>query len=110
MTEAEKLCQGVGASMRPHAIELAENLLFIERKLAETRAGLANGAVVISYDNGGGQTGIRRNPAFDGYNALLASFTRALAALSEIIGETEGEQEATLERFRVVQGLKVVGE
>jgi hypothetical protein len=73
---------------REHVRELAENVLFMRGKLEETRKGLANSQVVIAYDNGGGQTGIRRNPAFDGYQALLKSYT---AALNELRGLLEGE-------------------
>lgn len=111
MTEAERLCQTVPPALRPHAIELAENLLFMERKLSETREGLKNAAVVISYDNGGGQSGIRRNPAFDGYNALLRSFTSALSALTAIVGDVEGAPQAsTLERFKVISMQKAVND
>ena len=53
------------------------------RKLESTRQELEYEELVIAYDNGGGQTGIRRNPKFDAYEALLKSFVSALKEYRE---------------------------
>lgn len=74
---------------RDHVRELAEDVLFMRGKLAETRRALENSAVVIPYDNGGGQTGIRANPAFGEYQKLLRTYTATLAELRGIIGAAE---------------------
>lgn len=111
MNEAETICQHVRPDLRPRATELAENILFMESKLRETRNGIARSQVVIDYDNGGGQKGIRRNPAFDGYNALLRSYCTALSQLEHMLGEdAPAEARPMLDRFKVVRGLKVVGD
>lgn len=88
-TEAEAMCSGVPDRLRPRAVELAENLLLMEGKLAETRQGIANQQVVIPYDNGGGQTGIRENPAFKGYHALLASYRKTLEQFVGLVGRQD---------------------
>lgn len=87
MDRAELLCSRIPDDMRPHAIELAENLFFMEGKLRETRRGLANQQVVIAYDNGGGQKGIRKNPIFEGYNHLMANYRKTLGQLAEMLRE-----------------------
>ncbi|MBQ9020583.1 MAG: hypothetical protein IJ113_01010 [Eggerthellaceae bacterium] len=65
------------------ADSLEADLEFMRCKLEESRRALENADIVIPYDNGGGQMGIRRNPAFDAYEALLKSFVAALKEYRE---------------------------
>ena len=76
----------VPAEMRPLVAGLAEDALFMRRKLREARADLEGQKLVIEYDNGGGQTGVRRNPAFDAYNALLRSYNATVRSIRDITG------------------------
>ena len=87
MSKADELCAGMPDDIRPHAVELAENIFFMEGKLVETRKGLANQQVVIAYDNGGGQKGIRKNPIFEGYNQLMANYRKTLEQLVFLLRE-----------------------
>lgn len=68
---------------RAHVAELAKNALFMRNKLKETRKELEGQPVTIPYDNGGGQTGIRANPAFGEYEKLFRSYQSALTQLRE---------------------------
>ena len=103
--QAKELCASVPVELRPHAEQLAEQLLFMEKKLNETRRGLRNQAVVIPYDNGGGQEGIRRNPAFDAYNALFSSLIKALGELRTLLDVKKTDKPSgTLARFDVLAG------
>lgn len=81
----ERICEGLPGDVHDDALELAENVAFMRAKLAETRKGIAKQQVVIPYDNGGGQTGIRENPAFKGYHALLASYRKSVDTLCQIL-------------------------
>lgn len=90
---AEQLCAGVPDSVRPYALELAENIIFMGVKLEDTRRGLANQQVVIAYDNGGGQKGIRKNPIFEGYNQLMANFRKTAEQLCSILKESGATDE-----------------
>lgn len=85
MTKADTLCSNFPKEIRPYAVELAENVFFQCAKLIETRKGLKNQAVVIAYDNGGGQRGIRKNPAFEAYNQLMANYRKSLQQLDEML-------------------------
>ena len=49
---------------------------------------MKNQSVVIPYDNGGGQVGIRANPAFGEYQKLLRSYT---ATFDELRGLLESQ-------------------
>ena len=90
---AEQLCKGVPDDMKPYALELAENVIFMGGKLEDTRRGLANQQVVIAYDNGGGQKGIRKNPIFEGYNQLMANFRKTAEQLCALLKESGAADE-----------------
>jgi hypothetical protein len=87
------LCEKVPEHEREHVCEIAENVLFMRRKLAETRKALNNQAIVIPYDNGGGQVGIRANPAFGEYQRLLRSYTTELETLRGILASAAKAEE-----------------
>lgn len=101
-----ELIKRLPANEQDDARELSENVLFMRRKLKETRQGLEAQAVVVPYDNGGGQAGIRRNPAFDGYRDLLKSYQSALACLRQLLGidaqrvQPEEKPQSELEKMR----------
>lgn len=97
---ASKICAGVDARIRPQATVLAEQVIFMAKKLKESKAGLKDQAIVIPYDNGGGQTGIRENPAFTAYEKLLATYTRSLTALRDVIGDDAPGELSALDDLR----------
>lgn len=88
---ALSICESIPETTRARAVELAENVLWMEAKLANARDAIGKSSVAIPYDNGGGQRGIRKNPAFDGYNSLMGSYTRALKQLCEMLGAQEAD-------------------
>lgn len=83
MDKAKQLCQELGVSGN-YALELAENIVFLADKLARTRALINNMEVVIPYDNGGGQKGIRENPAFTAYEKLVRTYSKLVADFEAI--------------------------
>lgn len=68
---------------------VATEVAWLEFKLVATRLLISNQSVVSQYDNGGGQVGTRKNPAYDGYHALLKSYTSALRMLYELAGRAD---------------------
>ena len=77
---------------RKDARELSDNILFMRQRLKETRIGLEGQPVVIPYDNGGGQTGIRANPAYTEYEKLLRSYQSAILCLRQVLGIEQSAQ------------------
>ena len=77
-----------------------ENVAWMKIKLDQAREKIKASGIVMPYDNGGGQTGIRENPAFKGYEALWKSYMAGMSKLLEAIPpevieaeeETEKEQ------------------
>lgn len=51
-----------------------ENTAWMKIKLDEAREVVRESSVVISYNNGGGQQGLRENPIFKGYESLWKSY------------------------------------
>lgn len=88
---SEAICASLPEPTRARAVELAENVLWMESKLANAREVIGKSSVAIPYDNGGGQRGIRKNPAFDGYNSLMSSYTKAMKQLCEMLGVQSDE-------------------
>lgn len=105
--EAENLCRGISV-LHDEAVELAENILFMKDKLEETRRAIENQPIVMPYDNGGGQKGIRRNPAYESYQKLLITYNKSLSQLSDMIakGKANPQAESTLSRLKILAGNK----
>lgn len=73
-----------------------ENTAFMKSKLDETRELINNTSVVIPYDNGGGQKGVRENPIFKGYESLWKSYMSGmnviLSNLPQVVVQEETEK------------------
>ena len=77
------------AGVEKPALDMArpviDNTAWMKEKLEDARIAISESSVAISYDNGGGQTGIRENPHFTAYEKLINTYTRSLGELSKII-------------------------
>lgn len=64
------------------------NTAWMKAKLDDAREAIKNSNIVITYDNGGGQKGIRENPLFKGYESLWRSY---MAGMSKILDALPAE-------------------
>ena len=105
--KAEELCAGVH-TLHDEALELAESVVFMARKLEESRKLLKNEPLVVEYNNGGGQYGIRENPHFTAYEHLLTSYNKALRQLTEIVEKGTPVRKAStiMKELSVIAGKK----
>lgn len=71
-----------------------DNTAWMKAKLDETRETIRNTSVAIPYDNGGGQTGIRENPLFKGYESLWKSYMSGMNVIMAQLPQTVVEKEA----------------
>ena len=55
-----------------------ENTAWMKAKLDDARELIRNNSIVIPYDNGGGQRGIREHPAFKGYESLWKAYMQGM--------------------------------
>ena len=62
-----------------------QNVEWMEEKLTDSMELIADSSVAIPYDNGGGQSGIRENPLFKGYESLFKSYMSGLCKILECL-------------------------
>lgn len=71
-----------------------ENVAWMKAKLDETRETIKGTSVVIPYDNGGGQKGLRENPLYKGYSALWKSYMAGVNLIFSNLPKEAAESEA----------------
>lgn len=71
-----------------------DNTAWMKAKLDDAREQIRNTSVAIPYDNGGGQTGIRENPLFKGYEALWKSYMAGMNVIMSQLPQKVVEKEA----------------
>lgn len=70
---------------------IIENVSWMRAKLDDSRQLIKNSNIVVPYDNGGGQKGIRENPAFRGYEALWKSYMQGMNRILDTLPEEEAK-------------------
>ncbi len=107
-SKAEDICAGVH-TLHDEALALAESVVFMAGKLEEARIDMKDEDLIIEYDNGGGQKGIRENPHFTAYERLLASYNKTLRQLTEIVEKGTPSRKASniMGELKVIAGKKI---
>ena len=103
---ASEICKNIDIRIRPQAEILTLQVLSMADKLEEARQRMPIEELIVEYDNGGGQSGVRENPYYPAYEKLLASFVKSLTALQTMIGNNAGSEVDELgdlrSRFKVM--------
>lgn len=68
------------------------NTAWMKAKLDDTREAIKGTNVVIPYDNGGGQKGLRENPLFKGYESLFRSYMAGMGKILDALPQEVIEQ------------------
>lgn len=68
---------------------IIEECAFMRHKLNVAKKDIRESSIVIPYDNGGNQRGIRENPLFKGYESLLKSYLLALDRIISVLPKEE---------------------
>ena len=85
---------------------LIQNTAWMKVKLEEAREAIKTSNVVIPYDNGGGQTGLRENPLFKGYESLFNSYMSGLRGiLDNLPPQAEGVRKEEIEKPKTMLEL-----
>ena len=81
------------AEVAPERIKLLEpvidNTAWMKAKLEDSRDRIRNGQIVTTYNNGGGQKGIRENPLFKGYENLFKSYMAGMNKIMETVQDRQ---------------------
>lgn len=75
-------------------LQLMRDRLIIEGERIETEE------LIVDYDNGGGQSGIRENPFYPAYEKLLKSYTQTLTVLNDMEGGRIQNDLPSIDEFR----------
>lgn len=70
---------------------MIENTAWMKAKLDDMREKIKCSDATISYDNGGGQEGIKENPEFKAYESLWKSYLSGMDRLLKVISEEKGK-------------------
>lgn len=96
----QKLLSDIGISEK--RMKLLEpvilNTAWMKAKLDDAREAIKNSQIVISYDNGGGQKGIRENPLFKGYESLWRSYMAGMGKILDSLPQEQIEQAVEIEK------------
>ena len=97
--------------MSEHTDQLRQEAAWMAAKLTETREIIADEPLVTVYTDSNGNERSKPNPAYTAYEALLASFIKALRALAEAGDEPELPEDFNLDSIRItVNPLKAAGQ
>lgn len=84
---------------------LIEQLNLMAKRLIEEGKKIPGEPLVVAYDNGGGQSGLRENPFYPAYEKLLSSFVKTFAAVQaskEASPKEVGNLEDLRKKFKVI--------
>lgn len=84
-----------------------ENTAWMKVKLDDARIAVKNSQIVVAYNNGGNQTGIRENPLFKGYESLWKSYMKGMEKIIDCIPDELSELKKT-ESEKPISMLDVV--
>lgn len=73
---------------------IIQNCAWMRVKLDGVREDISMEKITVEYDNGGGQKGIRKNPIFDGYEALWKSYMLGMGRILDCIPDQKEAEEA----------------
>lgn len=95
----KKILETLPEDQRFIANEIASNFIFLSVRITELRETMDREEMVIRYDNGGGQTGLRENPSIAVYNKLVTRHADLCMKLAKLLPDGSEEAKDELEAF-----------
>jgi hypothetical protein len=86
---------GVDAEKIDALTPVFDSVCWMQIKLEDARTDIAEDGLTVEYDNGGGQSGIRENPAFKAYEALWKSYCAGLQIILAELPDAARDAAAT---------------
>ena len=87
-----------------------ENTAMLKAKLDDAQETIAEESIISEYDNGGGQTGTRINPAFTAYTGLYKSYCAGMKIILDAMPKqaeaAKKELEAPTNMLQIIQARK----
>ena len=83
--------------------QVIENTAWMSVKLEDTRQEIREAEVTVPYDNGGGQSGVRQNPIFQGYESLWKAYMTGMTQILTAAGMKKDQKSEKLKPRSVIQ-------
>lgn len=83
-TRVKRMLYRISEEKLTEATKLAEELIYMEDKLDNAKQLIGSTGVAITYNNGGGQSGVRENPALTAYQKLMKTYLATQARLDDM--------------------------
>lgn len=87
---------------------IIDNVSAMKVKLDELREQIVYEDLLIEYDNGGGQKGIRENPIFKRYESLFKTFMLGMGKILDAIPDEDESQKKAIEEAEPETVLDIV--
>lgn len=78
---------------------IKEQLRLMADRIQTEGQRMADEDLIVAYDNGGGQSGIRENPYYPAYEKLLAAYVKTLQVAKDLCG-SDDEDVKSLDSIR----------
>lgn len=82
---------GISERRRKMMEPIIVNTAWMKAKLDDAREAIKHSNIVIAYDNGGNQKGIRINPLFTGYESLWKAYMNGMSRILDCLPKEEIE-------------------
>ena len=79
-------------SKKNHIEELEKTAEFLRLEIQTARKELEGQPLAVEYDHGGGQCGVRENPAFTAFAKILKSYQSVLTQLDTLSKADQSEK------------------
>ena len=86
LSELEPIVSVLSDDIKPLARSLATNCARLSVTMDVCWADYSRSGAVVEYDNGGGQSGVRENPAYGAYIKASREFGAAVGKLVQMVG------------------------
>ena len=83
--------------------DVIENTAWMSVKLEDTRQKIKESDVTVRYNNGGGQSGIRQNPMFLGYESLWKAYMAGMTQILAAAGTKKDQKSEKLKPKSMIQ-------
>lgn len=79
---------------KKHIAELEKTAEYLRGRIEEARIELEGEPLTVEYDHGGGQSGVRENPAYTAFEKLVKSYQSVLSQLVTLTGSEKHVEQA----------------
>lgn len=101
---------GISEQRQKILLPVIRNVAWMAVKLEDVMEEVQEGSLLVEYDNGGGQTGLRENPLIRGYENLWKSYMLGMGKILDSLPDEKKKQQLEKENGKRQTVLELVRE